>query len=82
MILCTVLTGMWPCQSLVLAQQQKRLTDTVYKKSILQKIDSLIDSKLPKHKTSIPISGSYRRAMSAKKWKAISTIPYATTVCG
>ena len=45
MILCTVLTGMWPCQSLVLAQQQKRLTDTVYKKSILQKIDSLIDSK-------------------------------------
>lgn len=44
-ILCAVLTGMRPCQSLVLAQQQERLMDTVYKKSILQKIDSLIESK-------------------------------------
>jgi len=44
-VLCSLLSTLCTCQSLVQAQPQKSLTDSVYKKSILQKVDSLIENK-------------------------------------
>ena len=44
-VLCSLLSGMCTCESLVQAQQQKSLADRAYKKSILQRVDSLIENK-------------------------------------
>ncbi len=44
-VLCSLLSAVCTCQSLVQAQQQKSLADRAYKKSILQKVDSLIENK-------------------------------------
>jgi hypothetical protein len=44
-VLCSLLSAVCTCQSLVQAQQQKSLADRAYKKSILQRVCSLIENK-------------------------------------
>jgi tetratricopeptide (TPR) repeat protein len=44
-IACSLISALYTCQSFVQAQQQKCLTDRAYKKSILEKVDSLIRDK-------------------------------------
>jgi tetratricopeptide (TPR) repeat protein len=44
-VACSLLSAFCTCHSLVLAQKPKNITDSAYKVSILQKVDSLIEGK-------------------------------------